>query len=243
MASSGPNREESVGSQHQDHFLNLERKRDREVSVHMTHTSRSHSRIGSHVLHGEETKNLQVEIDHLHRKLRRKQRRESLSSSRSESGDDDSYRKESITPHNESFSYREERYHRQRSRSPAHRGLGNDAMSRALRQIPKSPFTRRIERAKLPRWFTQPTFTIYNGKTDPVEHVSHFNLRMTMHSRNEALMFKVFLSSLGPIMMKWFDGLKESFIDSLQELTRAFGARFVTCSRVPRPLDSLLSMA
>ena len=94
MASSGPNREESVGSQHQDHFLNLERRRDREVSVHMTHTSRSHSRIGSHVLHGEETRNLQVEIDHLHRKLRRKQRRESLSSSRSESGDDDSYSQE-----------------------------------------------------------------------------------------------------------------------------------------------------
>ena len=26
-------------------------------------------------------------------------------------------------------------------------------------------------------------------------------------------------------------------------LTRAFGAHFVTCNRVPRPLDSLLSMA
>lgn len=26
-------------------------------------------------------------------------------------------------------------------------------------------------------------------------------------------------------------------------LTRVFGARFVTCSRIPRPLDSLLSMA
>ena len=76
-----------------------------------------------------------------------------------------------------------------------------------------------------------------------MEHVSHLNLRMTMHSRNKALMFKVFLSSLGPIVMKWFDGLEESFIGSLQELTKAFGARFVTCSRVPRPLDSLLSMA
>lgn len=31
-------------------------------------------------------------------------------------------------------------------------------------------------------------------------------------------------------------------IGSFEELTRAFRARFVTCSRVPRPLDSLLSM-
>ena len=32
-------------------------------------------------------------------------------------------------------------------------------------------------------------------------------------------------------------------IRSFEELTRAFGARFVTCSRVPKPLDSLLSIA
>ena len=48
--------------------------------------------------------------------------------------------------------------------------------------------------------------------------------------------------SLGPVLMRWFDGLGEDFINSFKELTRAFGARFVTCSRVPRPLDSLLSM-
>ena len=48
---------------------------------------------------------------------------------------------------------------------------------------------------------------------------------------------------LGPVVMRWFDGLKESSINSFQEFPRAFEARFVTCSRVPRPLDSLLSMA
>ena len=55
-------------------------------------------------------------------------------------------------------------------------------------------------------------------------------------------MCKVFPSSLGPVAMKWFDGLDEGSIGSFQELTRAVGARFVTCSRVPHPLDSLLSM-
>ena len=42
--------------------------------------------------------------------------------------------------------------------------------------------------------------------------------------------------------MRWFNGLKGGSINSFKELTRAFGARFVTYSRVPRPLDSLLSM-
>ena len=55
-------------------------------------------------------------------------------------------------------------------------------------------------------------------------------------------MCKVFPCSLGPIAMRWFDGLKEGFIRSFEELTRAFRARVVMCSRVPRPLDSMLSM-
>ena len=117
--------------------------------------------------------------------------------------------------------------------------LGNDAMSRALNQIFRSPFTRRIKEGRLPRRFTQPTFILYNGRTDPVEHVSHFNQRMVVHSKNETLMCKVFPSSLGPVAMRWFDGLGASSIDSFKELTQAFGSHFITCSRVPRPLDSL----
>ena len=49
--------------------------------------------------------------------------------------------------------------------------------------------------------------------------------------------------SLNPISMRWFDGLEEGSINSYEELTKTFKARFVTCSRVPRPLDSLLSMS
>ena len=54
-------------------------------------------------------------------------------------------------------------------------------------------------------------------------------------------MCKVFPSSLGPVVMRWFDGLKKGSINSLAYST--FGPRFVTCNRVPRPLDFLLSMA
>ena len=79
-----------------------------------------------------------------------------------------------------------------------------------------------------------------NGQIDPVKHVSHFNQRMAVHSKNEALLCKVFLSSLGPVVMRWFDGLEEDSISSFKELTRVFRALFVTCSRVPQPLDSLL---
>ena len=47
-------------------------------------------------------------------------------------------------------------------------------MKKTLNQIFKSPFTRGIEKAKLPRHFHQPTFAMDNGRTDPVEHVSQY---------------------------------------------------------------------
>ena len=105
------------------------------------------------------------------------------------------------------------------------------------------PFTRWIEGASLPLRFNQPTFSLYNGRIDPVEHVSHFNQKMAVHSKDEALMCKIFPSSLGPMAMRWFNGLKVNSIDSFKKLTQAFGARFITCSRVPLPLGSLLSMS
>ena len=55
-------------------------------------------------------------------------------------------------------------------------------MKKALSQISKSPFTRGIEKAKLLRRFHQPTFTMYNGRTDPVEHVSQFKQKIAVHS-------------------------------------------------------------
>ena len=73
--------------------------------------------------------------------------------------------------------------------------------------------------------------------------MSYFDQRMAIQSKKKALMCKVFPSSLGHVAMRWFDGLEEGSISSFEELMRAFGARFVTFSRVPRPLDSLLSMS
>nr|XP_023884281.1 uncharacterized protein LOC111996528 [Quercus suber] len=84
---------------------------------------------------------------------------------------------------------------------------------------------------------------MYNGRTDPMDHVSHFNQRMAIHSKDETLMCKVFPSSLGPVVMRWFDSLRADSISSFKELTQMFGSRFVTCSRVPQPLASLLSLS
>ena len=43
--------------------------------------------------------------------------------------------------------------------------------------------------------------------------------------------------------MRLFYGLRTGSINSFKELTQAFGSHFITCTRVPRPLDSLLSLS
>ena len=66
---------------------------------------------------------------------------------------------------------------------------------------------------------------------------------MAVHSKNEALLCKIFPSSLEPVAMRWFNGLRANSINSFRELTQAFGSHFVMCSKVPRSLDSLLSLS
>ena len=82
-----------------------------------------------------------------------------------------------------------------------------DAMSHAVCRAAQSPFSVDIERALMPGRFTRPPFNSYDGKMDPIEHVSHYIQMMSLHTHNDVLMCKVFPSSLGPTALRWFNGL------------------------------------
>ena len=228
MAGSDPHRasshqHEPTKSQQQGNFPNPKHGRNEENgrfwegSVNTTQTSRSHTRVGSHMSQRRDDEQaMQREINDLKRRLRLAQRRRSplarthLSTTKMMT----TIGKGPGPPPSETFSNVGERHQSRERRSPSPRGLGHDAMSKALDQLSRSPFTRRIEGAALPRRFQQPTFTIYNSNTDLVEHVSQFNQRMAVHSKNEALMCKVFPSSLGPAAIRWFNSLKAESVDS-----------------------------
>lgn len=108
-----------------------------------------------------------------------------------------------------------------------------DAMSQALHQISRSPFSKEIENLDPPWRFVCPTFVIYNGKSNLVEHVSHFNHSMALYAQNEAFTCKVFPSSLEPTAMRWFKNIYKGKIHSYEELTKASSSRFVTCNGSP----------
>ena len=167
----------SGGSQHNNSIENPQQRGGHEGSMHTTHTSKSQSQGKSHVSHAKNERDMQREIDGLKKDLHRARRRRSSPDSElsSEEIDDATYRRRSRTPPSETFTCDEEYRHRRKNKSSPHKGLGNNAMNETLSQVAKSPFTRNIEDASLPRGFHQPIFALYNGRMDPVEHVSHFS--------------------------------------------------------------------
>ena len=175
----------------QDQFVNLENCQDCEVARFESRSSRptrpiqhshSHSRSQSHL--SSETVSLRREMDHLRRQIRQNQRNRwsrSLTMSSAYSSELEWRRcRRSGTPPSETEIDSFEGLHRERQHCRRHgpiprRNRDREAMSKALSQISKSPFTRQIKRTKLPKRFAQPIFIVYNGRTDPIEHVSHFN--------------------------------------------------------------------
>ena len=153
--------------------------------MHTVHTSGSGFRRKGHATHERgDDKAMQREIDDLKKQLRRAQQKRSPSSSDVFSNDEEDtiYRQRSRTPPSKSFSCEEEHLHRRKCKSPSRKGVRTDIMKKALSQISKSPFTWGIEKAKLPRRFHQPKFAMYNGRTDPIEHVSQLKQKMAVHS-------------------------------------------------------------
>ena len=65
---------------------------------------------------------------------------------------------------------------------------------------------------------------------------------MSLHTYNDALMCEMFPLSLNPNALKWFNGLRKGSIHNFFDLIQELGVWFMTCSRVPQLVDSLLSM-
>ena len=116
------------------------------------------------------------------------------------------------------------------------------AVWKALDQISSSPFSEEIERAKLPPRYTAPGFKMYNGRTDPIAHIGHYHQRMALSRRNDALMCKLFPSSLEEVALRWFNQIDLGTISSWDQIAEAFVGRFITNNRKPKVMDALMTM-
>ena len=64
------------------------------------------------------------------------------------------------------------------------------------------------------RGFIMPKFTMYDGTNDLFDHIMHFRQLITLDIGNDALLCKVFPTSLHGQEFSWFHRLLQNFVNT-----------------------------
>ena len=85
-----------------------------------------------------------------------------------------------------------------------------------------SPLGQHILSYEPPHDFAISSFAIYDGSSNPYNHMLHFNQAMILNAGNDRLLWKVFPASLKRPTLAWFHKLSRGSINSFSELWAAF---------------------
>ena len=81
-----------------------------------------------------------------------------------------------------------------------------------------SPLSQHILDYIPPREFVIPPFSMYDGSSNPYDHMLHFNQAMILNAGDDRLLCKVFPASLKGPALGWFHKLPRGSINSFGEL-------------------------
>ena len=104
-----------------------------------------------------------------------------------------------------------------------------------------SPLGQHILDYEPPREFFIPPFAMYDGSSDPYDHMLHFNQAMILNVGNDRLLCKVFPASLKGPTLAWFHKLLRGSLNSFDELWAAFVSQYL-CSVWQKGNISLLQI-
>ncbi|XP_074301128.1 uncharacterized protein LOC141632481 [Silene latifolia] len=106
-----------------------------------------------------------------------------------------------------------------------------------------SPFTDAIAAVAFPKGFSVPTITLFDGTTDPCDHISQYKQKMMVSASarvsKEACMCKGFGSTLSEAALQWFVSLPNKSISSFADLVNAFNQQFASSRRTPKQPSDL----
>ena len=106
----------------------------------------------------------------------------------------------------------------------------------------QSPFNEEVRATALPAGFKLSTINMFDGKTDPQDHMDHFNDLMELHRIDDLARCRCFAVTLSGAPKKWFRGLQPGSISSWQQLQTAFLRQFQAAKSFNVPLISLSSI-
>ena len=102
-----------------------------------------------------------------------------------------------------------------------------------------SPLGQHILDYEPPREFVIPPFSMYDGSSDPYDHMLHFNQAMILNAGDNRLLCKVFPASLKGPTLAWFNKLPRGSINSFGELWVVFVSQYLCSVRQKGNISSL----
>ena len=85
-----------------------------------------------------------------------------------------------------------------------------------------SPFSVEIQKEVLPMNVRQPHLEHYEGTSDPEDHMAYFMNTLQLHNFSDAIMCKLFASSLKGVARSWFSQLPVGSIKTFSQLASHF---------------------
>ncbi|XP_024023546.1 uncharacterized protein LOC112092228 [Morus notabilis] len=101
------------------------------------------------------------------------------------------------------------------------------------------PFTENIIRVPLPDKYKPPPIPLYDGRSDPDDHLEVYTGHMVLHGYPEEVMCRAFRNHLTDSARRWFRSLKPNSITSWDNLKNAFLTQFIGVKKYIPPKQNL----
>ena len=113
---------------------------------------------------------------------------------------------------------------------------------RGLQDMLSTPLGQHILDYDPPHEFSMPPFAMYDGSSDPYDHMLHYNQAMILNVGDDRLLCKVFPTSLKGPALAWFHKLPRGSINTFGELCAAFVSQYLCSVRQKGNISSLQSI-
>jgi len=130
-----------------------------------------------------------------------------------------------------------------RDRVPTHEMDGESFLNKSVRttvtmdSTRQHPFTNTIIEVPLPDKWKGFNRDWYDWSTDPDEHIDAYTTHMSLYTSDDAVLCRVFPTSMKGAALNWFSKLPPNFIDSFATLVVKFETQFATSK--PHHLTSI----
>ena len=115
-----------------------------------------------------------------------------------------------------------------------------DLAMMATRGVNRSSFTEWTVEEPKPKDFVVPSFNQFDGKSDLVDHIFNFQQKMALETRNEAILCKVFSTTLIGLTLAWFRQLSKKSVDSFEDLCTQFIKQYNSNRQQQKTMADLL---